>query len=57
MKKEKIDWKIALIGVTAIVIIVCFALAKGVDGLLVSAALTILGLFLGVAIPNPFKKK
>ncbi len=57
MKKEKIDWKIALIGVIAIVIIVCFALAKGVDGLLVSAALTILGLFLGVAIPNPFKKK
>lgn len=55
-QKEKIDWRVMVAGIAALAVIECFALAHGVNGKLFALIAGIIGLAIGVVIPNPIKK-
>jgi uncharacterized membrane protein YeaQ/YmgE (transglycosylase-associated protein family) len=55
-KKEKIDWRIVVTGLLGLTAIEITALCNGIDGKLMTAVIGIIGLVIGVVIPNPIKK-
>lgn len=56
MTKEKIDWRIICFGIAALTALEIYALSQGVNGTLFTAVIAIIGLAIGVTIPNPLKK-
>lgn len=55
-EKSKIDWKIVIAGIAALTIIEVYALSQGVNGALMTLIIGVIGLAIGVMIPNPIKK-
>ena len=54
--KEKPDWKVICLGIVALTALEMYALSQGINGTLFTAVIAIIGLAIGVTIPNPFKK-
>jgi len=55
-QKEKSDWKTIGIGILALTILEVYALYLGHNGTILKTVLIIIGLAIGVTIPNPIKK-
>ena len=55
IKKKAIDWKIVVAGLVCLTAIELFALSKGIDGTVMTIVIGIIGLTIGVALPNPIK--
>ena len=54
-KKEKIDWRIICTGILALTGLEIYALSQGINGVLLSSVIAIIGLAIGITIPNPLK--
>jgi len=54
--KTQIDWKIVIAGITALTAIEICALLQGIDGTMFTLVVGLIGLAIGVAIPNPLQK-
>ena len=54
--KTQIDWKIVIAGITALTAIEICALLQGIDGTMFTLVIGLIGLAIGVAIPNPLAK-
>lgn len=57
IKHNGIDYRIIISCIISITIIECFALAKGMNGLLLSLAIAVVAGLGGIVIPNPIKIK
>ena len=55
-KKKQIDWRIVVAGLTALTIIESIALCNGIDGNLMMIVIGIIGLTIGIVMPNPIQK-
>lgn len=55
-KKEYIDWRIICTGIIALTGLEVYALSQGINGVLLTSVIAIIGLAIGVTIPNPLKK-
>lgn len=56
MTKEKIDWRVVITGIIALMLLEMFALYQGVNGMILVSVMTLIGLVIGVTLPNPIKK-
>lgn len=54
--KEKIDWRIVIVGILALTTLEIVALYQGINGTLFAVVIAIIGLAIGVTIPNPLIK-
>ncbi len=54
--KEKPDWKVICIGILCLTIIEIYALSKGINGIILSTVIGIIGLSIGITIKNPLEK-
>ena len=54
--KKKIDWRIVCTGILALTILEVYALSQGINGVLLSTIILIIGLAIGITIENPLKK-
>ncbi len=54
--KKKIDWRIVCTGILALTILEIYALSQGINGVLLSSIIAIIGLAIGITIENPLKK-
>ena len=54
--KKKIDWRIVCTGILALTILEIYALSQGINGVLLSTIIAIIGLAIGITIENPLKK-
>lgn len=54
--KEKINWKVVVTGIVALTVLEIYALSQGINGLLLATIIAMIGLAIGVTIPNPLKK-
>ena len=54
-EEKKIDWRLIATGLVCLSAIEICALMNGIDGTLMMAVIGIIGLAIGVAIPNPIK--
>lgn len=52
---KKIDWRIIVAGLAALTAIEVCALFNGIDGTLMTIVIGIIGLTIGVSVPNPIK--
>jgi len=52
----KIDWRIVIAGIAALTIIEVCALLQGIDGALLTLVIGIIGLAIGVVLPNPVQR-
>ena len=48
--KEKIDWKVIIVGIIALTILEIYALYLGYNGTLLKIVMTVIGLSIGVTI-------
>ena len=55
MKKQKIDWRIIVVGLICLTALDIVALFNGIDGKLMMIVIGIIGLTIGVVLPNPMK--
>ena len=55
-EKEKIDWRVIAIGIVCLSAIEIYALSKGMNGMLMSFIAGIIGVAIGVNIPNFIKR-
>ena len=55
-KKSKVDIRALCTGIICITLLEALALFMGYNGTLLKFVLVLIGLAIGVAIPNPFKK-
>ncbi len=56
--KKKIDWRIVCTGILALTILEVYALSQGINGVLLSGIIMIIGLAIGITIPlDKFIKK
>jgi len=53
---EKIDWRIVITGIGALTILEIYALSQGINGTLFSLVVAIIGLAIGVTVPNPVRR-
>ncbi len=53
--KDKIDWKVVVVGIAALTTIEVAAMAQGINGVLLSSIIGIIALSIGIAIPSPIK--
>ena len=53
--KKQIDWRIVVSGIIGLTVIESIALLNGVNGTLMALIIGIIGLSIGVAIPNPVR--
>ena len=53
----QIDWRIIVIGLLCLTVIEICALLRGVDGTILSAVIGIIGLTIGITLPNPIRSK
>ncbi len=53
--KNKIDWRIIVVGLFCLTAIEICALLNGIDGKVLSAVIGIIALAIGITIPNPIK--
>ena len=51
-KKSQVDWRIVIAGIIGLVIIECFALSQGINGVLVGLVIAVIAGAIGVAIPR-----
>ena len=56
VEKERVDWKIVVIGIICLSAIEICALLNGVNGTLMSLVIAVIGLAIGVTIPNPIRR-
>ena len=56
MKKKEIDWRIMITGIIALTALEIYALSQGINGTLLGIVIAIIGLAIGVTIPNPIKQ-
>ena len=56
MTKKTIDWRIVIAGLMALTAIEITALCNGIDGTLLTMVIGVIGLVIGVAVPNPIKR-
>ena len=49
---NKIDWKIICTGIIALTILEIYALSQGINGILLSVVIAIIGLAIGITIPS-----
>jgi len=54
--KKKVDWRVLCVGLICLTVIELYALNRGINGTLMTFVLTIIGLAIGVALPNPLQK-
>jgi len=57
MKKDKIDWRIVIVAIVCITLIELMALAKGLNGVLLTAVIGVIAACAGIAIPSQIIKK
>lgn len=55
-KKKQIDWRVIVTGLVCLTALEIFALSQGVNGTILSIVIAVIGLAIGVTIPNPIKK-
>jgi len=55
-KKKQIDWKVISIGIVCLSAIEIYALSQGINGILMSFIAGIIGLAIGVNVPNTIKR-
>jgi len=55
-KKEKADWRVICIGLIALAALEAYALYLGYNGTLLKTVMVVIGLVIGVTIPNPIRK-
>ena len=56
MTDKIIDWRVLIAGIAALTILEIYALSQGINGTIFSLVIAIIGLAIGVTIPNPLKK-
>jgi len=56
MRKEKPDWRVICLGIISLTVIEIFALMNGINGVMMSMIIAVIGLAIGVAIPYPLKR-
>ena len=54
--KNKINYKVVIAGIAGLTIIEVCALFNGIDGYLLSAIVGLIGVAIGVTLPNPVKE-
>ena len=55
-KKKEIDWRIVITGIIALTALEIYALYQGINGTLFAVVIAMIGLAIGVTIPNPLNK-
>ena len=55
-EKHKIDWKVLVVAIVALVLLEAAAIYKGMNGIMFSAVIAAIALIAGVSIPTPFLK-
>ena len=55
MTKHKIDWRIGVAAIFGIVVMECFAMSQGINGIMLRIATMVIAGIVGITIPNPFK--
>lgn len=48
---KSIDWRVLVAGILALAVIECFALANGVNGVLLTSIVAIIAAAIGIALP------
>lgn len=56
IKQPQTDWRVICVGVICITAMEIIALLKGVNGVLLTAVIGIVGAAIGLSIKNPFIK-
>ena len=54
-KKKQMDWRVLATGLVCLTAIEICALMNGIDGTLMTLVVSIIGLVIGVTLPNPFQ--
>ncbi len=49
---NKIDWKIICTGIIALTVLEIYALSQGINGIILSIVIAIIGLAIGITIPS-----
>jgi len=55
-KKQKVDWKVMCVGMLCLTAAEIYAISQGINGIIFSLFMLVIGGAIGVAIPNRFKK-
>ena len=55
-KKEGMDWKVLITGIICLTALEIYALSQGINGMIFTIVIAIIGGAIGVTIPNPLKK-
>lgn len=55
-QKKQIDWRVVITGIVALTALEIYALSQGINGTLLGIVIAIIGLAIGVTIPNPIKR-
>jgi len=53
---KEIDWRIIVIGLLCLTTLEIIAICHGHNGIILSSVIAIIGLVIGVILPNPIKK-
>lgn len=53
---KKVDWRVLCIGLLCLTAIELYALSKGINGTLMTFVIAMIGLAIGVALPNPMQR-
>lgn len=53
---KKVDWRVLCIGLLCLTTIELYALSKGINGTLMTFVIAMIGLAIGVALPNPMQR-
>jgi dolichyl-phosphate-mannose--protein O-mannosyl transferase len=56
-KKEKIDWRIMIAIIAAIVILELYAISKGINGILLTTCIGVLAALAGISLPQYLKTR
>lgn len=54
--KPTIDWRVIIVGILALTVIECVAMANGFNGTVRSIIIAIIAIAIGINIPNPLNK-
>jgi len=54
-EEKKVDWRLVAIGIACLTAIEIVALLNGIDGALMTLIIGVIGLAIGVTLPNPIK--
>ena len=55
-KEPKTDWRVICTGIVALTAMEIVALAKGINGVLLTTVIAVVAIAIGVSIKNPFIK-